>query len=58
MSRCFPIYDTLNFLGDAVKELTRLQTGQRDLETRTEHGNSRTVQTTSTFYRTVRTTIL
>jgi hypothetical protein len=57
-SRCVPIYDTRHSSGDAVEELTNLQTGQRDLEPRTEHGNSRTGQTTSTFYIAIRTTAL
>ena len=56
-SRCVPIYDTRHFRGDAAKELMRLQTGQRDLEPRTDNGNSRMRQATSTFYRAVRTAV-
>jgi hypothetical protein len=57
-SRCVPIYDTRHFGGDAVEDLTRLHTSQRDFEPRTENVNSRKGQTTSTFYRAVRTTVL
>lgn len=57
-SRCVAIYDTRHFRLDAAKELLRLQTVQRDLELGTDNGNSRMGQTTSTFYRAVRTTAL